>query len=80
VGPKHPFVFAKTWLGVIEEVGPGVSELEKGQHVAVMILYGGYTEYAVLPIEKVVKVPDGVDNESLGGLVLFLMAERKKRN
>jgi len=64
VGPKHPFTPGYDVVGVIEEVGPGVSGLERGQRVAAMIQYGGYTEYAVLPIEKVVPVPEGVDPKS----------------
>jgi NADPH:quinone reductase-like Zn-dependent oxidoreductase len=48
-------------VGVIEELGPGVSGLEKGQRVAAMIQYGGYTEYSVLPAEKAVPVPDGIE-------------------
>jgi NADPH:quinone reductase-like Zn-dependent oxidoreductase len=61
VGPKHPFTPGYDLVGVIEEVGPGVNGLERGQRVAATIQYGGYTEYAVLPAEKVVQVPEGVD-------------------
>ncbi len=64
VGPKHPFTPGYDVVGVIEEVGPGVSGLEKGQRVAAMIQYGGYTEYAILPADRVVQVPEGVDPES----------------
>jgi NADPH:quinone reductase-like Zn-dependent oxidoreductase len=64
VGPKHPFTPGYDVVGVIEEVGPGISGLEKGQRVAAMIQYGGYTEYANLPAAKVVKVPEGVDPKS----------------
>ena len=64
VGPKHPFTPGYDVVGVIEAVGPNISELEKGQRVAAMIQYGGYTEYAILPADKVVQVPDGVDSES----------------
>ena len=51
-------------VGVIEEVGLGVNGLERGQRVAALIQYGGYTEYAILPTEKVVLVPKGVDPKS----------------
>ena len=64
VGPKHPFTPGYDVVGVIEEVGPGVSGLERGQRVAALIQYGGYTEYAILPTEKVVLVPKGVDPKS----------------
>ena len=61
VGKDHEQI---SLVGVIEEVGPGVIDLERGQRVAAMIQYGGYTEYAILPAEKVVQVPEGVDSES----------------
>jgi NADPH:quinone reductase-like Zn-dependent oxidoreductase len=64
VGPKHPFTPGYDVVGVIDEVGPGVSGLERGQRVAAMIQYGGYTEYAILPADKAIWVPDGVDPES----------------
>jgi NADPH:quinone reductase-like Zn-dependent oxidoreductase len=61
VGPKPPFTPGYDVVGVVENIGAGVGELEKGQRVAAMIQYGGYTEYAILPAEKVVRVPEGVD-------------------
>ncbi len=61
IGPKPPFTPGYDLVGVIEEIGSGVSRLEKGQRVAALIQYGGYTEYAILPAEKVVPVPEGVD-------------------
>jgi NADPH:quinone reductase-like Zn-dependent oxidoreductase len=64
VGPKHPFTPGYDVVGVIEELGPGVSGLERGQRVAAMIQYGGYTEYATLPTDRLVQVPEGVDPKS----------------
>ncbi len=61
IGPKPPFTPGYDLVGIVEEVGPGVSGLERGQRVAAMIQYGGYTEYAILPEERVVPVPEGVD-------------------
>lgn len=63
IGPKPPFTPGYDLVGVIEEIGSGVSRLEKGQRVAALIQYGGYTEYAILPAEKVVPVPEGVDSK-----------------
>ena len=64
VGPKPPFTPGYDVVGVIEEVGPGVRGLERGQRVAALIQYGGYTEYAILPTEKIVPVPEEVDPRS----------------
>ncbi len=61
VGPKPPFTPGYDVVGVVDKVGSGVSGFEAGQRVAAMIQYGGYTEYAIVPAEKAVKVPEGVD-------------------
>jgi NADPH:quinone reductase-like Zn-dependent oxidoreductase len=61
VGPKPPFTPGYDLVGVVEETGPGVDGIERGQRVAAMIQYGGYTEHAVVPVTKIVPVPDGVD-------------------
>jgi NADPH:quinone reductase-like Zn-dependent oxidoreductase len=61
VGPKRPFTPGYDVVGIVEEVGPRVAEFKKGQRVAAMINYGGYTEFAYLPEELVVPVPDGIE-------------------
>jgi NADPH:quinone reductase-like Zn-dependent oxidoreductase len=61
IGPKPPFTPGYDLVGIIDQVGSGVSKLEVGQRVAAMIQYGGYSEYAILPAEKAVLVPEGVD-------------------
>jgi NADPH:quinone reductase-like Zn-dependent oxidoreductase len=61
IGPKPPFIPGYDLVGIVDEIGSGVSDFEQGQRVAAMIQYGGYTEYAVLPAEKVVRIPEGVD-------------------
>jgi NADPH:quinone reductase-like Zn-dependent oxidoreductase len=61
VGPKPPFIPGYDLVGLVDETGSGVSGLEKNQRVAAMIQYGGYSEYALLPAEKVVPVPEGVN-------------------
>jgi NADPH:quinone reductase-like Zn-dependent oxidoreductase len=64
VGPKHPFTPGYDVVGVIDELGPGVNGLERGQRVAAIIQYGGYTEYATLPADRLVQVPEGVNPKS----------------
>lgn len=61
VGPKPPFTPGYDVVGVIQEIGEGLPGFEVGQRAAAMIQYGGYTEYAVVPAEKVVLLPDGLD-------------------
>jgi NADPH:quinone reductase-like Zn-dependent oxidoreductase len=61
IGPKPPFTPGYDLVGIIDQIGAGLSGFEKGQRVAAMIQYGGYTEYAEVPAEKIVLVPDGLD-------------------
>jgi NADPH:quinone reductase-like Zn-dependent oxidoreductase len=61
IGPKPPFTPGYDLVGVIDQIGAGLPGFEKGQRVAAMIQYGGYTEYAVVPAEKVVLLPEGLD-------------------
>jgi NADPH:quinone reductase-like Zn-dependent oxidoreductase len=60
-GPKPPFTPGYDLVGVVDKLGQGVSDLAVGQTVAAMIQYGGYTQYAFLPPEQLVPVPDGLD-------------------
>jgi NADPH:quinone reductase len=57
--------------GVVEAVGPGVSDISKGDRVA----YGGappgsYAEVRVMPADKLVKLPDDVSDRSAATLML----------
>jgi NADPH2:quinone reductase len=57
--------------GVVEAVGPGVSELKKGDRVAYSGgAPGAYAEVRVLPIERLVKLPEGVSDRSAATLML----------
>ena len=50
--------------GVVEEVGPGVTEVRKGDRVAWAMVVGSYAEYAVVPAWKLVPIPSGVDSRT----------------
>ena len=57
--------------GVVEAVGPGVTDISKGDRVA----YGGappgsYAELRVMPADKLVKLPDDVSDRSAATLML----------
>lgn len=68
-GPKHPFVPGCDLTGVVEAVGPGVS-LAVGQRVTALVVSGGYTSGVVLPAERLVPVPEGVDAVSAASVAL----------
>lgn len=56
--------------GIVEEIGPGVSGLKKGDRVAYAMVRGSYAEYAVVPAEKLVPIPHGVDFRSAAAAML----------
>jgi NADPH:quinone reductase-like Zn-dependent oxidoreductase len=60
-GPKPPFTPGYDIVGVVEEVGPGVTALARGQRVAALLRSGGYSNYVTVPVDRLVPVPDGVD-------------------
>ncbi|PCJ27999.1 MAG: NADPH:quinone reductase [SAR86 cluster bacterium] len=46
--------------GTVEEVGSEVTQFSKGDRVAYTSVAGAYAEYASVPEEKLVNIPDGV--------------------
>jgi NADPH:quinone reductase-like Zn-dependent oxidoreductase len=56
-----PFTPGYELVGVVEKVGPGVTNVREGETVADLCVVGGYTQYAIRPAQFLVRVPDGVD-------------------
>ena len=67
-----PFVLGQEGAGVIAEIGAGGDSfgLKVGDAVAWAGVMGSYAEYAVIPAERLVKVPDGVDLETAAAVML----------
>lgn len=57
---QTPFTIGQEGAGAIEAVGDGVTALAPGDRVTWSGPMGAYAEVAVLPADRVVKVPDGV--------------------
>ncbi|MFL4470226.1 NADPH:quinone oxidoreductase family protein [Tateyamaria armeniaca] len=56
--PPLPATIGMEMSGTIEAVGAGVSHLEKGQRIAAYSGFGGLAEYAALPADICVPIPD----------------------
>jgi NADPH2:quinone reductase len=56
-----PFIDGQEGAGIVESVGAEVSGIQPGDSVAWCNVLGSYAEYAVVPAEKLVKVPAGMD-------------------
>ena len=58
-----PFTLGQEAAGSVAAVGPGVNEPKVGARVAYTSILGAYAEYAVVPAERVVVLPDGVSTK-----------------
>ena len=65
-----PFTDGQEAAGVVSEVGADVSGLKPGDRVAYCGVLGGYAEYAAVPAQRLVKVPDGVDSSTAAALMV----------
>lgn len=58
-----PFVNGQEGAGVVTEVGSDVTEVQPGDRVAYTGVIGSYAEYAAVPANRLVKIPDEVSFE-----------------
>ena len=56
-----PFTLGEEGAGVVEKVGEGVVGVRPGDRVAFANVQGAYAEYLVVPAERLVPVPEGLD-------------------
>src|SRR5277367_4493306 len=56
--------------GVVEDVGEGVTDLQVGDRVAYAMPLGAYRTGRVLPAERLVKLPEGIDFDVAASLML----------
>ena len=69
--PSLPFSPGMEGAGVVEAVGEGVDSLVAGDRVAYAAPpVGSYAEVRLMPAEKVVKVPDGIDSHQAAAMML----------
>ncbi len=66
-----PFTPGLEASGVVEEVGPGVTELKAGQRIAYGSgPMGAYTQARNIPAAKVVAIPDAIDDRTAATMML----------
>ncbi len=57
--------------GVVEAIGPGVAELKPGDRIAYSGgPIGAYAEVRVMPVDRIVKLPEGISDRSAATLML----------
>jgi NADPH2:quinone reductase len=66
----RPFIPGSEAAGVVESVGPDVTEVAVGDRVAYAMQPAAYAEYAVAPAWKLVKIPEGVSAQQAAATML----------
>lgn len=65
-----PFISGLEGAGVVEDVGPGVSQLVPGDRVAWASVPGSYATHLIAPADRVVPVPDRVSDSDAAAAML----------
>ena len=65
-----PFVNGQEAAGVVAEVGDDVTEVQPGDRVAYTGVIGSYAEYAAVPANRLVKIPDALNFEQAAAAML----------
>jgi NADPH2:quinone reductase len=67
---RLPFIPGNEGAGVIEAVGAEVSEFRPGDRVAYAPIPGSYSEARVIAADRLVKIPDGITDETAAAMML----------
>jgi len=65
-----PFVPGQEGAGEVTAVGPDVKQLKAGDRVAYTGVMGSYAEYATVPEDRLVKIPEGVSYQQAASAML----------
>ena len=65
-----PFTLGQEGAGVVEAVGPGVTEVRAGDRVAWAGPLGSYATHQLLPAARLVPIPRGLDSKSAAAAML----------
>ena len=69
--PSFPSGIGMEAVGIVEAIGPGVTEVSPGDRVAYASLpIGGYAEWRCMPAERLVRVPPGISDEEAAAMML----------
>ena len=68
--PSLPHALGVEGAGVVEAVGDGVTTVKPGDRVAYGSLLGAYCEKRVVPADRLVKLPNAIDDETAAAMML----------
>jgi NADPH2:quinone reductase len=65
-----PLVLGQEAAGIVTEVGTEVMLVKPGDRVAYWGVYGSYAEYAVVPADRLVRIPEGISDQQAAAAML----------
>ncbi len=65
-----PFTPGMEGAGVVEAVGPGVTDFSVGDRVGYAMALGAYAETRIAPVNRLVKLPDAVGDKTAAAMML----------
>ncbi|MBA2684717.1 MAG: quinone oxidoreductase [Gemmatimonadaceae bacterium] len=65
-----PFTPGVEGVGIVEKLGSGVTDVEVGARVGWVMIKGGYAELVALPAQRLVPIPDAIDDRTAAALLL----------
>jgi NADPH2:quinone reductase len=68
--PELPAVLGREAAGVVEAVGPGVSEFHEGDRVAYAMSAGAYASERTIDVREIVRLPEGIDERRAAAMML----------
>ncbi len=74
--PSFPFTPGSEGAGEVIAVGDGVTEIAVGDRVAYAGPVGSYAEERLIPADRLVKLPDGIDYQTAASMMLQGMTVR----
>ena len=74
--PELPFVLGMEGAGEVLKVGEGVTNVVVGDRVAYASVIGGYAQERLIAADRVVKLPDSVDDNTAAAMMLQGMTAR----
>lgn len=67
---QTPFTLGTEGAGIVDVVGPNVTEVKKGERVGYASIPGSYAEYAIVPAARLVPIPTNIDARTAAALML----------
>ena len=67
---KLPAILGMEGAGIVDRIGPGVTEVETGDRVAYCMAPGAYAEQRLVAARQLIKLPESIDDRTAAALML----------